>query len=274
MCWQRDTEWKQFSIISNEDLIKLDPSVQPQSVGLVISHSCDIANTNLQAEPTIEILIGIFNEKKCDGSFSNGKNNRTLHIQVNADSFVRLELKMTDKITIEKAKIASLDLHPSIIFNISDDNQKIIKRWLTTRYDRAAFPDTFNNLMGEHGINKKIKRFLEKNTTNEIIGLLLNYKEHIDPSWTQYELTILILYMTHDNPQLNKEIAQKVANEIKDIFAKTMPEESFLEKDCIFLKTVLPISDEALTYKQSQLFVRWEPGDDLSMEIGGESISV
>lgn len=63
MCWQRDTEWKQFSIISNEDLIKLDPSVQPQSVGLVISHSCDIANTNLQAEPTIEILIGIFNEK-------------------------------------------------------------------------------------------------------------------------------------------------------------------------------------------------------------------
>lgn len=40
--------------------------------------------------------------------------------------------------------------------------------------------------------------------------------------------------MTHDNPQLNKEIAQKVANEIKDIFIKTMPEESFLEKDCIF----------------------------------------
>jgi hypothetical protein len=28
-----------------------------------------------------------------------------------------------------------------------------------------------------------------------------------------------------------------------------------------------------LTYKQAQLFERWEPGDDLSMETGGEAIS-
>ena len=58
MCWQRNTEWKQFSIVSKDDLVKLGINAQDNSIGLIISHSCDIANTNLQAEPTLELLIG------------------------------------------------------------------------------------------------------------------------------------------------------------------------------------------------------------------------
>jgi hypothetical protein len=273
VCWQRNTEWKQFSIVSKDDLVKLGINAQDNSIGLIISHSCDIANTNLQAEPTLELLIGTITNKKCDGSFSNGKNNRTLHVQLETAPLVCLEVKMTAKIAIEKTQIAELALIPAPNYEINETNQRIIKRWLTTRYDRAAFPDTFNDLMREHDINKKIKRFLDKNSSNEIIGLLLNYKEHLYDDHTQYELTILVLYSTIDDPQKNKLVAQTVSDQIKKIFTQSMPEENFTNKDCILLKNVLSVSDETLTYKQAQLFERWEPGDDLSMETGGEAIS-
>lgn len=63
---------------------------------------------------------------------------------------------MTAKIAIEKTQIAELALIPAPNYEINETNQRIIKRWLTTRYDRAAFPDTFNDLMREHDINKKL----------------------------------------------------------------------------------------------------------------------
>lgn len=56
---------------------------------------------------------------------------------------------MTAKIAIEKTQIAELALIPAPNYEINETNQRIIKRWLTTRYDRAAFPDTFNDLMRE-----------------------------------------------------------------------------------------------------------------------------
>ena len=120
MCWQRNTEWKQFSIVSKDDLVKLGINAQDNSIGLIISHSCDIANTNLQAEPTLELLIGTITNKKCDGSFSNGKNNRTLHVQLETAPLVCLEVKMTAKIAIEKTQIAELALIPAPNYEINE----------------------------------------------------------------------------------------------------------------------------------------------------------
>lgn len=77
---------------------------------------------------------------------------------------------------------------------------------------------------------------MDKNSSNEIIGLLLNYKEHLYDDHTQYELTILVLYSTIDDPQKNKLVAQTVSDQIKKIFTQSMPEENFTNKDCILLK--------------------------------------
>ena len=47
MVWNRDTAWKQFSILSKDNLEKLgyESSLQDNSIGIVVSHSCDIANS-------------------------------------------------------------------------------------------------------------------------------------------------------------------------------------------------------------------------------------
>ena len=100
MVWNRDTAWKQFSILSKDNLEKLgyESSLQDNSIGIVVSHSCDIANS-LEVEPYIEVVIGTLLTDSCNGSFTHGKNNRKLHLTLDNSpkGYQTLELNITRK---------------------------------------------------------------------------------------------------------------------------------------------------------------------------------
>ena len=147
MVWNRDTAWKQFSILSKDNLEKLgyESSLQDNSIGIVVSHSCDIANS-LEVEPYIEVVIGTLLTDSCNGSFKKKKNNRKLHLTLDNSpkGYQTLELIITTKFYVAKEKILKFDIQPDDCIKLKSNAYRTILRWLTIRYDRAAFPDSFN----------------------------------------------------------------------------------------------------------------------------------
>jgi hypothetical protein len=49
-------------------------------LAVAVSHDCDIANENLEAEPAVELVLGCFVDKQ-NGNYTYGKNPLTLQIR-------------------------------------------------------------------------------------------------------------------------------------------------------------------------------------------------
>ena len=280
MVWNRDTAWKQFSILSRDNLEKLGckSSLQDNSIGIVVSHSCDIANSS-EVEPYIEVVIGTLLTDSSNGSFTHGKNNRKLHLTLdhNSKGYQTLELIITTKFYIAKESILELDIQPDDCIGLKSNTYRTILRWLTIRYDRAAFPDSFNALMGKkYKLHDKIKKILTKESTDEIRGLLLKYKEsEKSANVFHYDLAILVLYDTSKDPTAAEKIAKIVCSKITEKF-EAIPVQTQVDdnQDSIHLKYAIAIADSSLTYQQYETLIRWEPGDDLSMAEEGSPINI
>ena len=280
MVWNRDTTWKQFSILSRDNLEKLGckSSLQDNSIGIVVSHSCDIANSS-EVEPYIEVVIGTLLTDSCNGSFTHGKNNRKLHLTLdhNSKGYQTLELIITTKFYIAKESILELDIQPDDCIGLKSNTYRTILRWLTIRYDRAAFPDSFNALMGKkYKLHDKIKKILTKESTDEIRGLLLKYKEsETSANVFHYDLAILVLYDTSKDPTAAEKIAKIVCSKIREKF-EAIPVHTQVDdnQDSIHLKYAIAIADSSLTYQQYETLIRWEPGDDLSMAEEGSHLNI
>lgn len=280
MVWNRDTAWKQFSILSRDNLEKLGckSSLQDNSIGIVVSHSCDIANSS-EVEPYIEVVIGTLLTDSSNGSFTHGKNNRKLHLTLdhNSKGYQTLELIITTKFYIAKESILELDIQPDDCIGLKSNTYRTILRWLTIRYDRAAFPDSFNALMGKkYKLHDKIKKILTKESTDEIRGLLLKYKENQKSTNVfHYDLAILVLYDTSKDPTAAEKIAKIVCSKITEKF-EAIPVHTQVDdnQDSIHLKYAIAIADSSLTYQQYETLIRWEPGDDLSMAEEGSPINI
>ena len=280
MVWNRDTAWKQFSILSRDNLEKLGckSSLQDNSIGIVVSHSCDIANSS-EVEPYIEVVIGTLLTDSSNGSFTHGKNNRKLHLTLdhNSKGYQTLELIITTKFYIAKESILELDIQPDDCIGLKSNTYRTILRWLTIRYDRAAFPDSFNALMGKkYKLHDKIKKILTKESTDEIRGLLLKYKEsEKSANVFHYDLAILVLYDTSKDPTAAEKIAKIVCSKITEKF-EAIPVHTQVDdnQDSIHLKYAIAIADSSLTYQQYETLIRWEPGDDLSMAEEGSPINI
>lgn len=280
MVWNRDTAWKQFSILSRDNLEKLGckSSLQDNSIGIVVSHSCDIANSS-EVEPYIEVVIGTLLTDSSNGSFTHGKNNRKLHLTLdhNSKGYQTLELIITTKFYIAKESILELDIQPDDCIGLKSNTYRTILRWLTIRYDRAAFPDSFNALMGKkYKLHDKIKKILTKESTDEIRGLLLKYKEsEKSANVFHYDLAILVLYDTSKDPTAAEKIAKIVCSKITEKF-EAIPVHTQVDdnQDSIHLKYAIAIADSSLTYQQYETLIRWEPGDDLSMAEEGSPLNI
>lgn len=278
--WNRDTAWKQFSTLSKDDLEKLgcESNLSDNSIGVVVSHSCDIANS-LDTEPYIEVVVGSLLTDSSNGSLTHGKNNRKVHLTLdnNPNGYKTLELIITTKFLAKKEVLLQFDIQPYDCIQLNSGLHRTILRWLTTRYDRAAFPDNFNTLMGrKYKLHEKIKRILTQESTDEIRGLLLRLKEtEKNTDVFHYDLVILVLYDTSKDPTAAEKVAQTVCTRITERF-EAIPKavQTNDNADSIHLKQAIAIADSTLTYEQYEKLIRWEPGDDLSMAEEGKPLNI
>jgi hypothetical protein len=106
MGWTRKTEWIQGAALSGKNLQALHPNAPENSVAVAISHSCDIANENLEAEPRVEFILAV-PIPKCDGNFTGAKNPRKLHLRILPTRGEQgLEFLATQKINFEKTMLS------------------------------------------------------------------------------------------------------------------------------------------------------------------------
>ncbi len=122
----------------------------------VITQDCDIVHHDLRNEPVVELVYGQEVDEP-DKGYSWGKNARTLHVHDEGlqKSFA---FHIRDRRPIPRGHLCRFKplsdcLAPRIV--------KLLVRWVSRKYFRAAFPDKFNKRI-DRKTESKIKKLLSR----------------------------------------------------------------------------------------------------------------
>lgn len=136
--------WRQGSVLHDRHLKALAHSVDcRKQAGIVISHSCDLAHHDQTGEPHAEVLIGEY-VPNLDGNFTHGKHPRKLHMQLHGpgQELRTLEFAPWRRVMADRDKLlADLPDHGRYLLR---DDITTLAAWMARSYQRAAFPNDFN----------------------------------------------------------------------------------------------------------------------------------
>jgi hypothetical protein len=273
--WPRKGGLRQGSVLQPEAANALGlvhPAHPDDTCVLVVSHSCDIASTDLLAEPNVEVIVGR-RLPSVSGSFTKTKSPRQLHLPVTMDGApIGVELRVTGKTLVPKVQLLPWR-RPDDRFSLDDDALKTLQTWLAIRYMRSAFPDEFDRRM-KHVTN--VESMIERIATkyDPVISALyfrLNRRDEIgedDP--TPYILNITVMFEPGDDAEKNQDIADAAAAEIDEAFKKRCYDADSKQWKYIHCENTKTLSeDDAVVSRVKKLQQRRL--DHISLEPGTES---
>lgn len=276
--WDRNTPWRQGHLLTL-DAVKafgLDCGEGPEkTAAIVISHDCDVAQLPTN-EPFVEVIVGRFLDGAANGTYTNSKNLRKLHIEcrVGADTRV-IELEVAKRCSLAKDSSSQssptlADHAPCTAHQLQGAERNVLQIWLAARYRRAAFPDEFDRRLEKTGVAEKLAKAF-KDSGKHVIAVFFDVDQgeertregEDDP----YELFVTLLYNTVEDPEVAEKAAMDVRLRIIEIFKQrcTIPGDGGATKhQWIELVGVDVISDQAMTYADSQLLKKWQ-ADHISL---------
>lgn len=252
--WSRETPWRQGHVLCAKAraALELHHIDADATCAVVISHDCDLANDDLEAEPHVEVIIGRV-VSAANGNFSWGKAPRTLHLPVQRDgAMVTVELVTTSKRLVPKSALAGFE--PDGTFALDGEGIAVLRSWLSARYNRAAFPDTFVQRMQKTKADAKLAKKLEPH------GALISFI-YFDldggrvlerPDGEPYELSIVLVYPPGDDAEASADAADKLAEDVKDVC-----EARLTDKKQIIIKSCIAISEDDLPVSQARVLTHW-----------------
>lgn len=252
MAWDRSTPWRQGHVLPPAALHALGLVRAEADLGtivaVVISHDCDLANDDMESEPHAEIIVGHLIEA-VSGNNAHAKVPRKLHINYSSPDGPRaVELIATQKQLCAKEQLADFSPLP---WSLSDAEASTLQRWLGARYRRSAFPDTFESILKNAKLHERIAKIIDP-LGHAIPAIFFDVQETDD----LYALGITLLYDTSSDPDGAEASAITAAEAISEAFAKKL-----LDKKAgwtgIELVYCEPMSDEAMTYRQSTILKQW-----------------
>lgn len=247
-------EWRQGSILplsAAQALNLVPPSDDDSHCAVVVSHDCDIANAH--QEPDIEVIVGQF-VNSANGNFTGSKNSRKLHLDWHhADSVRHIELRASAKCRVPK--IALADVLPNDSYKLDEKNLLTLRFWLGARYNRAAFPDEFNNRLGSTKVGDDIVKIL-KPLGSLVTGIYiwLDTQEELpgkNPT-PPYRVTMFLAFEPGDEPLESADKADAAAEAIADAFGNRCFDEKTEQWNWIELKDCVGISEDELTVSQAK----------------------
>lgn len=154
MPWSRNTSWRQGSVLTQKDFQAAGlTAVSDAELAVAISHDCDIANDNLEAEPAVEFIFAHTIEQQ-DGNYMHGKNPRILHLDYNHEgTTIVLELLAAKRVMVPKDILASIQSDQT--YDLISSRQ-VLQSWLAARYRRHALPNSLVDRLRE------VLRYMEK----------------------------------------------------------------------------------------------------------------
>ncbi len=103
---------------------------------VVITHDCDLQSP---AESEVELIRARFVDR-VSGDHTHGKNPRVINIPNALGAEVALEITHKDRLRVSKEQL----LASSPVNALIDSDRTQLAAWLASRYNRAPFPDSFD----------------------------------------------------------------------------------------------------------------------------------
>lgn len=223
---------------------------------IVATHDCDLAQLP-DKEPHVEVIIGR-RILKLDGNFTHAKDPRTLHLEFKGSEPFFAEFVIVEKRSISKNSLAAFK--PKKNAKLSREGVVTFQLWLASRYRRSAFPDEFENRLKKAKLHEKIANALK--THGELItAIFFDLDDGKEIARTgQDDAYLLDIYLLHTT-QPDFFAAEKAAKEAKERIEtafrdKLFDSESYSWKE-IELRYLEVISEEAMTFYQSQYLKKW-----------------
>ena len=254
--WTRDTNWRQGHVLPPEAAARfaLTNAADPGSTCVVvITHDCDLANENLDAEPHVEVIVGR-TVAAASGNYSWGKAPRTLHYPVERDGApATVELVATEKALLRKSDLAPFEPDPR--FNLDGPTLAVLRSWLSARYDRAAFADAFVTRMRETKADIKLAKALEAHGKNVSFTYLdvdegkCVERAEGDP----YKLGVVLVFNPGDDPDAAADAADAAAEVVETGLRARLPDGG----TSIRLEACFAISEEDIPVSQARVLNHW-----------------
>jgi len=220
---------------------------------VVASHDCDVANRDLDKEPTAELLVARLVGQRPDGNLTFGKNPRSLHLQVRGpDGLQWYGLSMGERFSVSRARL--LDAEPNDEHDLSAPGVRQLGLWLAYRYRRAAFPDEFNRRA--EAANSQVKAVLKANG-QYVSGVLIAVADEELPRDENYSILIWMTTAVNDYSDRTRRALSEVAT---DKIASALSACSGI------VVTESELRSEAdVTLDDLKLLKRWDDYDTLSL---------
>lgn len=178
--------------------------VSEEIITVALSQDCDIVREKTQ-EPFIEFISGT-KISVSNGNYQNGKNPRVLDIHIEQLDY---EFSIHDKFRVKKEKLENLSLpEPE---KLNRENLDILRKWVSKRYTRAAFPDNFNGRLGK---NKAYAKLAKSDISRNVREVFIFVEESELDEKTSYKPKILVVIPEN----LNEDEQEKIETAYENAF--------------------------------------------------------
>ncbi|MEN9355248.1 MAG: hypothetical protein RL318_2573 [Fibrobacterota bacterium] len=176
--------WVQGSFLSEDLVARLWTDAPSGCLGVVASHSCDLANGSLEKEPWVE-WIPAWLIAKADKSRTRSRNPRELHLPAAGPGGTHLALHVKER-RIDSRTVL-LGVEPS--GGLDDAATLIFSTWMSRRYARTALPDAFNDRRA--CVASDVRKLLDRGSHEHLSGLwaMLPTQEDL-PEGEAYRITL------------------------------------------------------------------------------------
>lgn len=254
--WNRDTNWRQGHVLPPDAAVRfgLTCGADPESTCVVvITHDCDLANENLDAEPYVEVIVGR-TVAAANGNFTWGKAPRTLHYPVLCEGSPRtVELVATEKTALRKSDLAPSEPDPR--FRLDGQTLAVLRSWLSARYDRAAFADAFVKRMRDTKADAKLIKALEAHGKNVSFTYFdIDNGECVERAeGDPYSLSVVLVFNPGDDPDVAADAADEAADAVEKALRGRLPDGG----TSIQLEACFAISEDDITVSRARVLNHW-----------------
>jgi hypothetical protein len=197
----KNSGWRQGCIIPADlypDLaayVKIEEITKNADAFIVVSHDCDVTHCSFENEPYVE-LLAVKKVSGLNGLFTLGKSPRRLHFEIDIPGIEKqsMEAFAYDRLLVPRKLLIGKTPDSQHLCSPQTINQ--IKEWLSRRYHRVAFPDSFNNRIKP--AQDKIKKELKKEGGIYISGLYFVLEMNELPEAKNYQITIVATMRVED----------------------------------------------------------------------------
>lgn len=218
---------------------------------VVVSHDCDIAQSALEKEPWVELVVARVVDRRPNGGRTRGKHPRLLEFDARVgDAAVTAQVSASERWLVPKERLAGSEPAGFLLTT----PPAVLPNWISIRYIREAFPDEFNRRWSR--LADDLKQLLRTSASDiNSIYLAIDHAE-LDPGQTYVVVMRAVMLVSDYEVQARRTQAQATLGRIAAALSSC---------DGIDVVDFDLVSERDFSLEDVGAMSRWSPFDALSM---------